>query len=63
MALFCTEYLLSAPFRLMIPDDEIRRYAKSGYYVLQDYAILHWFDHLMSSVEKTLPVPVNELNV
>jgi ankyrin repeat protein len=63
MALFCTEYLLSAPFRLMIPDDEIQRYAKSGYYVLQNYAVLYWFDHLMSSVKKTLPVPVNELNV
>ena len=48
MALFCTEYLLSAPFSLMILDDEIQRYAISGYYVLQNYAVLHWFDHLIS---------------
>ena len=47
----------------LVPDDEIRRYAASGYYVLQNYAIVHWFDHLMSSVEKTLPVLVNELDV
>ena len=40
MAFFCTEYLLSAPFRLMTPDDEIWQYAKSGYYVLQNCAVL-----------------------
>jgi hypothetical protein len=61
MALFCIEYLLSVPFRLIIPDDEIQRYATSGYYVLQDYAVLHWFDHLFS-VEKLL-VPVSELDM
>jgi ankyrin repeat protein len=31
----------------MIRDDEIQRYAGSGYYVLQQYAVLHWFDHLI----------------
>ena len=63
MALFCTEYLLSAPFRLMTPDGEIWQYAKSGYYVLQNCAVLYWFDHLMSSVEEAVPVPMNELDV
>jgi hypothetical protein len=62
MALFCTEYLLSAPFSLMILDDEIQRYAISGYYVLQNYAVLYWFDHFIFSAENP-PFREDELEV
>jgi ankyrin repeat protein len=46
----------------MILDDEIRRYAISGYYVLQNYAVLHWFDHLILSAENP-PFREDELDV
>jgi hypothetical protein len=35
----------------VIRDDEIRQYAKSGYYAFQDYAVSNWFYHLTSSSE------------
>lgn len=54
MAAFCLEYILSAPFKLGIRDEEIRQHAESGYYAFQDYALPNWSRRLISATHNAL---------
>jgi ankyrin repeat protein len=51
LALFCSQYLLSAPFRKTIDNSKIQEYAHSGYYALQDYAVSSIFAHFHATFE------------
>ncbi|CAM1509838.1 Fc.00g001730.m01.CDS01 [Cosmosporella sp. VM-42] len=57
LAMFCSQYLTSGPFRYEIDEDDIDKYASKGYYSFQDYAVKYWFDHLQKCAE-----PVEALN-
>ena len=46
LAIFCSQYLISEPFRYGISEDDIEKYASKGYYSFQDYAVKYWLDHL-----------------
>jgi ankyrin repeat protein len=51
MALFCTEYLHSAPFHGLTQDEKFKEHTLNGYYALQDYAVPNWLSHIKSSLE------------
>ena len=46
MALLCLRYLSFGCFDHDLPEDELRDFVVEGYYAFQDYATLHWLDHL-----------------
>ena len=48
MALLCLRYLTLGCFDHDLPEGELRDFVVEGYYAFQDYAALHWLDHLES---------------
>ena len=54
MALFCVDYLLSEPFRLMASEEELKEYSEKGYYALIEYAGAYWIDHLLAVMDQNL---------
>jgi hypothetical protein len=50
MALFCAQYLTSAPLRLGIESD-IKACARTGYYGFHDYATAFWWNHVDKLIE------------
>lgn len=50
-ATFCFRYLTSMPFLHDNDDDQILRYAKQGYYALQDYSVQYCLDHFLKATE------------
>ena len=48
MALLCLRYLIFGCFDHDLSESEIRDFVADGYYAFQDYAALHWLDHLES---------------
>lgn len=55
LAVLCLRYLLFKCFEPTTPGDQIRHYIDTGYYAFQEYAIVHWVDHLESLIEQLLP--------
>ncbi|KAK2782046.1 hypothetical protein FQN53_000222 [Emmonsiellopsis sp. PD_33] len=51
MAIFCTRYLLSEPFKARIGSTEIEQYFDSGYYAFLDYATQNVFGHLFATIQ------------
>ena len=50
LATLCLQYLLFDCFDVSLSDDSIKDYILGGHYALQDYAVLHWVDHLEASI-------------
>ncbi|KAH6702884.1 hypothetical protein BKA61DRAFT_619706 [Leptodontidium sp. MPI-SDFR-AT-0119] len=50
LATLCLQYLLFDCFDLNLSDDAIQEYVMGGFYAFQDYAIIHWIDHLEASI-------------
>ncbi|KAH7336622.1 hypothetical protein BKA65DRAFT_37368 [Rhexocercosporidium sp. MPI-PUGE-AT-0058] len=50
LATLCLKYLLFDCFDPNLSEDSIKEYTMLGYYAFQDYAILHWIDHLEASI-------------
>ena len=48
MALLCLRYLTFGCFDHDLAEGELRDFVVEGYYAFQDYAALHWLDHLES---------------
>ncbi|KAF2684142.1 hypothetical protein K458DRAFT_279973, partial [Lentithecium fluviatile CBS 122367] len=48
MAIFCSQYLTSGPFKRDLRERIIQDFALSGYYGLQDYAVAFWLHHVDS---------------
>lgn len=46
LAVLCIQYLLFDCFDNNLSEDTIRDYVMTGHYAFQDYAIMHWVDHL-----------------
>jgi hypothetical protein len=44
------QYLLFDCFDTTVSDEEITEYLSTGHYAFQDYAIMHWIDHLEASI-------------
>ncbi|KAJ8131792.1 hypothetical protein O1611_g1828 [Lasiodiplodia mahajangana] len=53
LALFCSRYLTSEPFRYGLEDEDVIRHASSGYYAFQDYAARYWFDHFRDCIKES----------
>ncbi|KAK2784194.1 hypothetical protein FQN52_009136 [Onygenales sp. PD_12] len=51
MAIFCTRYLLSDPFKARTSSTQIEQYVRSGYYAFLDYAAQSVFGHLFAAAE------------
>ncbi|KAK2792536.1 hypothetical protein FQN51_001654 [Onygenales sp. PD_10] len=51
MAIFCTRYLLSDPFKARTSSTQIEQYVHSGYYAFLDYAAQSVFGHLFAAAE------------
>ncbi|KAK2814069.1 hypothetical protein FQN50_000473 [Emmonsiellopsis sp. PD_5] len=58
MAIFCTRYLLSEPFKTRTDSTQIEQYFDSGYYAFLDYAAQSVFGHLFAAAES--PSGANE---
>jgi ankyrin repeat protein len=56
MALFCARYLTSSPFTLGLSDNDIRKYAITGYYGFQDYAAACWWKHAHRLISRAADV-------
>lgn len=54
MALFCTQYLSSAPFSSGVAKSDIQTHCLTGYYGFLDYAAANWWKHV-----KRLKVPLD----
>jgi hypothetical protein len=50
LAILCFQYLLFDCFDTNLSDSEITDYLSTGHYAFQDYAIMHWVDHLEALV-------------
>ncbi|KAH8594339.1 hypothetical protein B0O99DRAFT_574078 [Bisporella sp. PMI_857] len=50
LALLCLRYMLFDCFDANLLEDEVRELIGSGYYAFQDYAVVHWVDHLEDSI-------------
>ncbi|KAI4866834.1 hypothetical protein F4820DRAFT_457366 [Hypoxylon rubiginosum] len=59
LAIFCSRYLTSNPFALVIDDKDIIAYAIKGYYALQDYAVQYWFDHFRKCLDEATALDPN----
>lgn len=46
LSLLCLQYLLFDCFDGNLSEDTIRDYVMTGHYAFQDYAIMHWIDHM-----------------
>ncbi|KAI0414744.1 WD40 repeat-like protein [Xylaria grammica] len=53
IAIFCSKYLTSEPFKYGINEDAVTAYAGKGYYALQDYTVQYWFDHFRECTKPT----------
>ncbi|OTA54440.1 hypothetical protein K449DRAFT_439336 [Hypoxylon sp. EC38] len=51
LAIFCSRYLTSHPFACGVGEKDVIRYASTGYYAMQDYAVQYWFDHSKKCAE------------
>ncbi|KAM0218257.1 hypothetical protein ACHAPQ_003956 [Fusarium lateritium] len=58
---FCSEYLISRPFKAGIGYEQIARYAASGYYGFLDYAVQNWYHHAgyFIAVSNELDISIN----
>lgn len=45
MALFCAQYISSAPFNPDKSDADVRKHCVTGYYGFLDYAVAYWWKH------------------
>ena len=50
LAALCLKYLMFECFDPELPDDSIQQSLMEGCYAFQDYAALHWIDHLEMSI-------------
>ncbi|KAE8449591.1 hypothetical protein EG329_007921 [Mollisiaceae sp. DMI_Dod_QoI] len=50
LAVLCIQYLLFDCFDANLPEEATMGYIDTGYYAFQDYAIMHWIDHLESVI-------------
>ena len=50
LACLCLAYLNFHCFNYELSKPDIERYISEGFYSFQDYAVVHWVDHLTSSV-------------
>ena len=55
MAIFCLEYLSSAPFDLMMSEKEVQTQFLEGYYTFANYAASLWVEHTAILERQTLP--------
>ena len=46
LALLCLRFLTFECFDSGLSQDDIREFIADGYYAFQDYAVLHWLDHV-----------------
>jgi len=51
LTVLCLRYLIFDCFDIQISDENILKYLKQGYYAFQDYAVLHWVDHLDALIQ------------
>ncbi|KAI1808973.1 WD40 repeat-like protein [Daldinia bambusicola] len=51
LAIFCSTYLTSEPFRCDCDEKTIYGHAVTGYYALQDYAVQYWFHHFKKCIK------------
>ena len=51
LASLCLEYLNFQCFQTSISDQEIAEFIGKGSYAFMEYAIVHWIDHLLESVQ------------
>jgi ankyrin repeat protein len=58
MAVFCSRYLTSDPFKHGLRERSVREFALSGYYSLQDYAAAFWHHHVDFVLNPAANVPV-----
>lgn len=50
LAILCLRYLTFECFDCELADEKVQKFLMEGYYSFQDYAVLHWIDHLESYV-------------
>ena len=55
IALFCLQYLNFRCFDADLTEREVQDFFQKAYYSLEDYAIVHWIDHLASCTPETQP--------
>lgn len=55
IAEFCLEYLNFRCFDADLTDREVQELFQKAYYSFEDYAIVHWIDHLASCKPESLP--------
>ena len=56
MAIFCLEYLLSAPFGLKMSVKDVQDQFLKGYYAFHNYAASSWVEHIAVLKRQTLPL-------
>ena len=54
IALFCLQYLNFRCFDVHLTEREVQDFFQKAYYSFEDYAIVHWIDHLASCTPETL---------
>ncbi len=54
IALFCLQYLNFRCFDADLTEREVQEFFQKAYYSFEDYAIVHWIDHLASCTPETL---------
>lgn len=52
MAKFCLRYLSLNCFDADLADEDIRAFILKGYYGFEDYAMVHWIDHLVTGASE-----------
>lgn len=50
LAILSLHYLTFECFMNDLPDEKLRAYLQKGYFAFQDYAVIHWVDHLESAI-------------
>jgi hypothetical protein len=50
LAILCLRYLTFECFDYELPEEKVKKFLMDGYYAFQDYAVLHWVDHLESYI-------------
>ncbi|KAH9212710.1 hypothetical protein DL95DRAFT_508617 [Leptodontidium sp. 2 PMI_412] len=55
LAVLCLQYLLFDCFDINLSEEKAEAYIRQGNYAFQDYAILHWIDHMEASIPHLPP--------
>ena len=63
MSKLCLNYLTFECFEEHMDTDQLTQFGKEGYFAFQDYATVHWADHLLAWIESSSDTTLNHPNV